>query len=175
LAEVVGSSLLYTAAKGATEHGFRHRMLNPAAKRWLLKSLGREPSLRAKALPYISGAVAKSIPGVAFAVLPALSAAYGMKKGESASRSALRTGLLGGVAAGGRALTERALFLRAMGQPLLSLRAAKELTAAAGGKAAAGALGGLLLDRLVRMALQHSAPGPTAQRKFTEKKTQEGQ
>jgi len=165
LAKVLGSGMTYSAIKGATEHGARHRMLEEGAAKAkpstksLLKKVPKA-RLLAGAKPYIAGAVAKGIPGTLAAAIPAAAIASGLgKDDEKASKSLLRAGVAGGVAAGGRGAIERLLFFKKMGVPI-NPRVLREVAATAGSKGAAGVLGGLILDRAVRYAMKKSKAKP---------------
>ena len=162
--EVGGGGLAYSAIKGAAEHGARHKMLASPSKAKKLSTAGllkklpkaklgvlmRSPALK----PYLAGAVAKSIPGTLSALVPAAVIAAGLnKKDRKASTSMIHAGLAGAAASGVRGVTERAIFLRRMGMKA-GPKMMKELAAAGGSKATAGLLGGLILDRVVRMALK---------------------
>lgn len=148
MAQVLGAGLTYSAVKGAAEHGARHKMLTGAG------AAGK--SLK----PYLAGAIAKGIPGTLSALIPAIAIAQGLKKkDESSSKSMLRAGIAGGVASGVRGGVEAGLFHKAMGSSF-SKKMLKEIVVGTGSKAAAGLAGGVILDRVVRMALKKSDNKP---------------
>lgn len=175
VAEVAGSGLTYSAIKGATEHGARHRMLSEPTKtkakgllqrvpRSRLSSIAKSPSMK----PYLAGAVAKGIPGTLSALVPAMAVASGLKnKDEKASKSMARVGLAGAAASGTRGVVERLIFLKRMGMKV-SPKVLKELVAAGGSKGAAGLLGGVLLDRVVNFALKKHKRDPQPLRRELE-------
>jgi hypothetical protein len=75
----------------------------------------------------------------------------------------LRAGLVGGVATGARGGLERALYFRQMGQKFTP-KVLREIAATSGSKAVAGILGGVILDRVVRMAMKREKVPPKPMR-----------
>lgn len=172
LGKVLAAGGLYSAVKGAAEHGARHKMLAdpPKVKRGAKALLKAAPKAKlfGGAAPYVAGAIAKGIPGTLAALVPAAAVATGMKnKDEKSSKSMLRAGLAGGVATAARGGIERSLFFKKMGTKM-SPKVAREILATMGSKGAAGIMGGLILDRAVRYAMKGKKVKPKPFRKELE-------